>query len=366
MITAQPHDFQAVPLRVLLVGFGLSARAFHLPFILTNPAYVLTGIVQPSGNSAKTAFPDLLHFQCLEQALAGIVVELVIITAPNELHAPLARQALLAGKHVVVEKPFALSSREARELILLARERQCVLSVYHNRRWDADFLTLQELIRQGRIGKAVQLLSRFDRFRPRIKPGWKEEPGAGRGIFFDLAPHLLDQALLLFGWPAALYAQLRMEREEARTPDAFDLFLYYSNGLTVQLAAGSLVSAPLPRFCMMGTAGSYTKWGMDPQEEALRAGARPASESWGKETRDQWGVLIIEKGGELMRSSYPSASGNYGRYYVLLAAAIQKGAPNPVPPQEALRVIKLLELAEESHLQGRKLLIVSEGEDGLG
>ncbi|EMR03899.1 Gfo/Idh/MocA family oxidoreductase [Cesiribacter andamanensis] len=352
-----------LPIRTLLLGYGLSARAFHVPFLLQNPQYQLVGLVQPRGDSGREAFPTVPHFRRPEEALQALWPELVIICSPNALHAPQARLALEAGAHVVVEKPFALSSGEAEALIALAEAKQRVISVYHNRRWDADFLTLQQVVREGILGRPVQLLSRFDRFRPQIKAGWKEEPAPGSGIFWDLAPHLLDQALLLFGTPQALYAQIRTERTAARTPDAFELFLYYPQ-VQVQLAAGSLVSASWPRFSLLATKGSYTKGGMDPQEAALRAGLQPGGAEWGSERPDQWGTLLVDNGASVEERCYPSLAGDYGIFYQLLAAAIREGKQHPVPAQEALQVIQLLELAEESDRQGRRLPIASPAAGG--
>lgn len=341
-------------IKTLVVGYGLSAKAFHLPFLEADPAFEVVGIVQPRGESARVERPQLEHYRSLSEALEGSTAELVIVSAPNEYHAPMAREALLAGKHVVVEKPFALLVAEARELCILAQQQKRVLTVFHNRRWDADFLTLKQLLQEGLLGRPAHMLSRFDRFRPQIKQGWKEEPKPGTGIFYDLSPHLIDQALQLFGWPAAVYAHIRTERSKAITPDAFDLYLYYPDA-SVHLAAGSLVSAPWPRLSVLGTAGSYTKWGMDPQEAELRNGASPGSLGWGEEPQEAWGTLVRGGNGKTDEELYPSQAGNYGFFYAELAAAIRQEGPNPVPPEEALQVMHIMELAQQSHREGRKI-----------
>jgi scyllo-inositol 2-dehydrogenase (NADP+) len=343
-------------IKTLVVGYGLSAKAFHLPFLRTNSAFAVAGIVQARGQAAREELPAVHHYRSLEEALAHTEAELVVVTTPNEFHAPMVRQALEAGRHVVVEKPFALEVAEAGELCQLAGERQRVLAVYHNRRWDADFLTLKKLLTEGRLGQPAHFVSRFDRFRPQIKRGWKEEPKPGTGIFYDLAPHLIDQALQLFGWPEELYAHIRMERREALTPDAFDLYLYYPE-LTVHLAAGSLVSASWPRFSLLGTAGSYTKWGMDPQEALLRQGVSPDRPGWGAEPAEAWGTLVRSQEGETLQESYPTMPGNYAGFYAELASAIRQGGQNPVPPEEGLLVMRILALARQSHQEGKRLLL---------
>lgn len=342
------------PIKTLVVGYGLSGKAFHVPFLLTNPAYQLAGIVQPRGTAARQEFPHLQHFNTLEDALGIAELELVIVASPNEWHAPMARKALEAGKHVLVEKPFATTAQEAAELCTLAAKQQKILSVYHNRRWDADFLTLKQVLKDHRIGKAVVLVSRFDRFRPQIKPGWKEEPKPGTGVFYDLGPHLIDQALQLWGWPTSLYAHIRTERAEAKTQDAFDLVLYYPN-LSVQLGAGTLVSAPWPRYSLLGSTGSYTKWGWDPQEELLRAGVLPNTADWGTEPAAAWGTLVWGNNESTQQERYATQKGSYHYFYDALALAIRGKGPNPVPAEEALQVMQLMELAWQSQHEGRRL-----------
>ncbi|WP_224994593.1 Gfo/Idh/MocA family oxidoreductase [Cesiribacter sp. SM1] len=341
-------------IKTLVVGYGLSAKAFHLPFLTTNPSYEVAGIVQPRGNSAREEFPHLKHFRSLDEALEQGHAELVIISAPNEYHAPMAMQALRKGKHVVIEKPFALSVAEAEAICRVAREHNRLLTVFHNRRWDADFLTLKQLLQEQQLGRPVMLVSRFDRFRPQIKPGWKEAPKQGAGIFYNLAPHLVDQALQLFGWPAELYAHIRTERKEAVTSDAFDLHLYY-NEVTVHLGASTLVSATWPRFSLLGTKGSYTKWGMDPQEDLLVAGVLPTTAEWGNEPAEAWGTLVTGDNDSTSSQPFKSQPGNYGAFFAELAHAIMGGGNNPVPPQEALQVMQIMELAFRSQQEGRRI-----------
>ncbi|AHM59145.1 oxidoreductase domain-containing protein [Flammeovirgaceae bacterium 311] len=342
------------PIKTLVVGYGLSAKAFHLPFLQINPAFELQGIVQPRGNASREELPQLAHYRTLEEALQKGEAELVIISAPNEHHAPMATQALRQGKHVVIEKPFALTVAEAEALCQLAKEEDRVLSVFHNRRWDADFLTLRQLLEEEKVGRPVLLVSRFDRFRPQIKWSWKEEPKQGAGNFYNLGPHLIDQALQLFGWPAEVYAHIRTERREGQTEDAFDLHLYYPD-LTVHLGASTLVSARWPRFSLLGTKGSYTKWGLDPQEELLVEGKLPSAPGWGAEKPEDWGTLITGDNDATSSQPYPGVPGNYNVFFTGLAAAIREGGPNPVPPHEALQVMQIIELAYRSQQEGKRL-----------
>ena len=345
------------PIKTLVVGYGLSAKAFHLPFLTTNPSFSVEGIVQPRGNSSREDYPQLQHYRTLEEALAGSDVEMVVVSAPNEFHVPMANQALLAGKHVVIEKPFALTVAEAAALIQLAEQQQKVLTVFHNRRWDADFLTIRQLLAEQKIGRPVMLVSRFDRFRPQIKHGWKEEPKPGAGIFYNLGPHLIDQALQLFGWPDEIYAHIRTERKEAVTPDAFELYLYYKD-LTIHLGAGTLVSATWPRFSLLGTDGSYTKWGMDPQEDLLIEGVLPNGPGWGAEDEGAWGTLVTGDNSGTTSQPYRSVPGNYNNFFSGLAQAIRRGGNNPVPPGEALQVMQIMDLAFKSHQEGRRVVAV--------
>jgi scyllo-inositol 2-dehydrogenase (NADP+) len=342
------------PIKTLQVGYGLSAKAFHLPFLKINNSFQLTGVVQPRGNASREELTTVNHYRNLDEALEQGDAELVIISAPNEHHAPMALQALRSGRHVVIEKPFALTVAEAEEISKVAKEENRILTVFHNRRWDADFLTLKKLLQEEKIGRPVMLVSRFDRFRPQIKWSWKEEPKQGAGNFYNLGPHLIDQALQLFGWPAEVYAHIRTERREANTEDAFDLHLYYA-GLTVHLGASSLVSASWPRFSLLGTKGSYTKWGLDPQEELLVAGVLPSAPDWGTEKPEDWGTLTLGDNDGTSSQPYPSLPGDYNAFFTGLAGAIRQGGPNPVPPHEALQVMQIIELAYRSQEEGRRI-----------
>lgn len=335
-------------IRTAVVGFGLSAKTFHLPFIQALPEFELVGLSthQPE---AAAAYPGVAIYPEAEALIADTDAELVIITAPNVAHFPLAEQALTRGLHVVVEKPFVPTVTEGKRLMALAHLKQRVLSVYHNRRWDGDFLTLQQLLREGTLGQLHSLRSHFDRFRPNVQARWREQPGPGAGAWYDLGSHLLDQALCLLGIPEALTAQCVKLRPGAQVTDYFDVQLHYPD-LEVVLHGSPFAAGPVLRFEAQGHAGSYHKYGLDPQEERLKAGTIPQGD-WGKEKPEAYGYIYPAN------TAYPTLPGNYTLYFQQLAAALRQQGPIPVPASEALQVIHLLDLAERSSAMGQTLQV---------
>src|SRR5882724_2506102 len=244
-----------------VVGFGLGGRAFHAPIIHALPGLRLAAIVERSGSSAREIYPDAKIVRDIEELLAIKSISLVAIATPNETHFPFAKRCLEAGRHIVVDKPFTSTLAEARALVELARKHDRVLTVYQERRCDGDFRTVRELLAKGSLGKIVRFESAFDRCRPQVRAGsWKEEPKPGSGVFFDLAPHLLDQTLQLFGPPESVLADIRIERENSRTADAFDLTFYYPEGLRAILAQSMLAPDPRPHYRVQGTRGVYIKY----------------------------------------------------------------------------------------------------------
>ncbi|MGL4714691.1 MAG: oxidoreductase, partial [Aeromonas sp.] len=290
------------------------------------------------------------------QVLSDDTIDLVVIATPNDTHAPLARQALLAGKHVVIDKPFALDLAEAQGLVKLAQEQQRLLSIFHNRRWDSDFLTVRSLLAEGTLGQIAQFESHFDRYRPEVRQRWREAGGPGSGLWFDLGPHVLDQALQLFGQPEWLQADLAGQRPGALADDYFHVVLGYGERygqLRVVLHGSCLVSATMPRFVIHGSQGSFVKFGMDVQEDQLKQGLRPPMAEWGRD--NQPGQLSRMVEGELQQKSVVGEAGDYGAYYRGVCAAIKGEGSNPVPAGEALAVMALLDLARQSHLEGARL-----------
>jgi scyllo-inositol 2-dehydrogenase (NADP+) len=336
-------------IKVGLIGFGFAGRTFHAPFITAVPGLQLEAIVQRSGHDAAQLYPSVRIFQSLEDLLANGKLELVVVATPNTSHFPIARKCLEHGCHVVIDKPFTVTTAEARELIEVAQSQRKILSVYQNRRWDGDFMTVRRLIQGGDLGRVVLFESHFDRFRPEVRAGaWREKNDPGSGVLFDLSPHLLDQAITLFGVPEFVQADVRAERSNALIDDTFNIVLFYP-GLRAVLQATMLAKIPGPRFTLHGTSGTFVKHGMDPQEDALKAGGTPREDSWGTEAQENWGVLDIE-GQEVRR--VPTEAGDYRGFYQNVREAINGSEPLAVTPQQALNVMIALELCNKSSREG--------------
>ncbi|MGC2197108.1 MAG: oxidoreductase [Terriglobales bacterium] len=344
------------PLNVGLIGFGLAGQVFHAPLIHANPHLRLTHVVQRHGNEAGKKYPQAKLLHHADELFAEPSVDLVVVATPNASHFELGRKALQAGKHVVVDKPFTTISADADELIALSRQVGRVLSVFQNRRWDGDFLTVQQILNQKRVGRLVEYESRFDRFRPALKSGaWREQAIPGSGVLFDLGSHLIDQAVVLFGRPQGIYTDSRSQREGAVADDSFEVRLEYP-ALKVTLKAGSLVCEPSPRFVLYGTQGSYLKFGLDPQEEALKDGGLPTQPNWGEEPSAAWGT-VTQCDGNRVRAKYPTLAGCYQEYYSNVSRAIAGKEELAVKPEEAIEVIRLIELAQKSALEKRTIPI---------
>ena len=334
-----------------LVGFGIAGRTFHAPVIRAVPGLHLSCIVQRTGDSAHEKYPDVRVVRNIDELLADETIRLVVIATPNASHFEFARQCLVAGRDVVVDKPFTNTSSEAHELDQLARSEGRVLSVFQNRRWDGDFLTVRKLIGSGTLGRLALFESHYDRYRLARRPNqWRETAGPGSGVLFDIGPHLVDQALVLFGTPEAIAADVRIEREDAVVDDAFDIMLRYPK-LSVLLRATMLACTPGPRFVLNGTLGTYIKYGMDPQEDALKAGGQPGSPGWGEEDSTHWGVLTLADPTETVCQPVRTEAGDYRKFYSNVRDAILLGAPLAVTAGHAAEVIRLLELARESSKQ---------------
>jgi predicted dehydrogenase len=322
------------------MGYGFAGKTFHAPLLTHVSGLQLTHIV--SSDSAKVRQDhDVIVLAKPEDAFALAEIDLIVIATPNSTHFDLARRGISAGKHVVVDKPFTVTSEEAAELVSLTKKHQRVLSVFQSRRWDADFLTLRQILREGSLGEVVQFESRYDRYRPEPRQRWREQAVPGAGVWFDLGSHLVDQALQLFGPPDAIYADLELQRRGAQAVDYFHAVLRYGRSRAI-LTAGCLVVSETPRFAVHGTAGGFTKFGMDTQEESLKRGEVPGSPGWGHDPRSGTLVRAAKDGGVETRQ-VPSIPGNYLAYYQAIRDAITLGAPNPVPPEEGLAVIKVLE-----------------------
>jgi scyllo-inositol 2-dehydrogenase (NADP+) len=338
-----------------LIGFGVSGRIFHAPFIAAVPGLRLAAIVQRAGDDAARAYPEARVARSVEELLAIDDVRLVVVATPNASHAAIARRCLESGRDVVIDKPFAPSSAEAFDLADLASRSGRLLSVFHNRRWDGDFRTVQRLLADAACGRVVSFESHFDRYRLEPKPGaWRERPEPGSGVLFDLGSHLVDQALVLFGLPDAITADVRVEREGVVADDAFDVVLHYPR-MRALLRATMLAARPGPRFLLRGTAASYTKYNLDPQEDALRGGERPGGTGWGQESAERWGVLTRALAGGTEDEPVRTLPGDYRGYYENVRDARRGDAALQVTPGQAATVVRLLELARQSSREGRTI-----------
>ncbi|ENY6169685.1 oxidoreductase [Vibrio fluvialis] len=340
------------PVKTAVIGYGYSAKTFHLPFINALPELTLSAISSSQQAAVAADWPSAQWFGDANDLLDNSDAELVIITAPNDVHYPLAKRALQNGKHVIVEKPFVTRIEDGEELIALAAEKGLTLSVFHNRRWDGDFLTLQKLMAEGGLGDIKLFESHFDRYRPEIRQRWRELAQDGGGILFDLAPHLLDQALALFGLPQAINAQCRMMRPGATTIDYYNLILHYPNHL-VHLHSNLYSPEPNLRYKVLGSLAKYEKYGLDPQETYLKEGKQPDSPQWSQEPASLYGQLHSEAGSETIATEL----GGYQLYFKGVADAIRLGTANPVPPEQALQNIALIEMALESSKTGQTLQV---------
>lgn len=359
-----PHPAQHAPLQVALIGYGGAGRIFHAPLIAGVPGLHLACIVTRQADAVQRDRPAVRCVASASAALADPAIDLVVLATPNASHFELAQAALLAGKHVVVDKPCTVTLSETEALLDLARQQDRVLTVFQNRRFDSDFLALQQVIESGQLGRVVQVDSHFDRYRPTVPERWREQNLPGSGLWFDLGPHLLDQALVLFGRPDALLLEQAKVRDGARVNDWFHAVLRYDTrhgGLRVILHASTLVAEPGPRWAVHGTQGSFTKYGLDVQEDALKAGQRPQWESlhdWGQDPQPGQLLRMENMAGVAapvsVRMAASQPSGNYLAYYAQLRDHLWGLAPQPgVTPAQVHAVMQLLELGAQSAASGR-------------
>ncbi|RLQ96581.1 oxidoreductase [Falsibacillus albus] len=342
-----------------LIGYGFSGSTFHAPFLKNMPQFHLKKVMSANEEKVKSDIPDTTVVGKLEEVLDDHDVELVIITTPNHLHFDMIKKCLVAGKHVVVEKPFVVTSAEGIELCNLAKEKGRMLSIFHNRRWDADFLTIQSLLEHEELGNLYSYEAHFDRFRPQVKDRWKENAIAGSGVLYDLGSHLIDQTLQLFGFPDWVSADVDAQRDPEKAEDYFHIVLGYGQ-MKVILHSSSIVPDQGPRFQLHGDRGSFVKFGMDGQEDALKAGGNPIAADWGKEDPDLYGRLSkMNSSGKLETRTLPSEQGDYKQYYLGVHRSIREGVRPPVTAEEALNVIRLIEACKAS--SDNKQTIIFEG-----
>ena len=332
-------------IRVGLVGYGFASKTFHAPLIAGTAEMELAAVSSSDARKVHADWPSVQVVSDPQALFDDPTLQLIVIPTPNDTHFPLAKAALNAGKHVVVDKPFTVTLSQARELDALAKSKGLLLSVFHNRRWDSDFLTVKALLAEGTLGDVRYFESHFDRFRPQVQQRWREQQGPGSGIWYDLGPHVIDQALQLFGSPVAINVDTADLRPGAVTTDYFHATLIYPQRRVV-LHASMLVAAESPRYQVHGTLGSYVKYGLDPQEDRLKSGARPPQEDWGYDMRD--GVLTLAEGEGLVEKTLLTIPGNYPAYYAAIRDAVNGVGENPVKAEEAIQVMELIELGLQS------------------
>ncbi|MDA3851005.1 MAG: Gfo/Idh/MocA family oxidoreductase [Spirochaetaceae bacterium] len=338
-------------IKTALVGFGLSGRCFHAPFLEMNDNFELSYILERNKNESSKLYPKAKIIRSMEELLTH-PVDLVVISTPNVTHVPYAKMALQRGKHVLLEKPFTATTEEADELIKVAEQADKILTVYQNRRFDGDFLTIKKLIADKTLGSIVELESHFDRYRKESPfRGWRREQLPGSGVLYDLGAHLIDQTLVLFGIPVSLWADLHFDHPSSSVDDGFTLYLKYPNKRVI-LRAGTLVKGIGPRFVLHGELGSYIKYGLDVQENALKKGEIPDTPNWGMEDPQDFGLLHLDNV-EPPTQPLRTLAGNYMMFYESLAMAIKGKGEIPVKPQEAREVIRIIELAKKSFHEQR-------------
>ena len=347
--------------RVGLIGFGIGGAVFHAPFIAATPGLVIAAIVTSNASRQEQAFrmyPAARVFASAAEMFASATdLDIAVIASPNRTHIPLAVDALAAGLHVVVDKPFAASIPDAVRAIDAARERRKLLTVYQNRRWDGDFLTLRQLVAAGRLGRVLRFESRFSRWRPVPQASWRllEAPEEAGGLVFDIGTHLIDQALMLFGPVTHVYAELDRRRPGVNVDDDSFVALTHASGVRSHLWMSALDAQLGPRFRVLGDQGAYVKFGMDVQEERLRNGDNPSASDWGEERPDRWGRLGTDRESQPVRTE----RGDYTEFYRLLVAALGSGGAPPVEPKDAVVTLEILDAAHRSHACGQVMCMQS-------
>jgi predicted dehydrogenase len=341
--------------RVGLIGFGLAGQAFHAPVIRGVPGMELACILERHGTKAKERYPEVRVARTLEEMLSDKTIGLCVVATPNDSHFSYTKACLEAGRDVVVDKPFTPTMAEAEQLVRLARDRGRLVTVYQDRRWDGGFLTIKKLVQSGALGAVAEYEARFDRFRLDSKPeAWREQENfPGAGVLWDLGPHLIDGALVLFGEPATVFASALRQRETSRIDDAFDVIMQYPR-LRATLRARIIAYAPGPNTLLHGTGGSFIKYGMDPQEEILRSPNYPDGKDWGAD----WGEDVEKNWGTLTRvgrepERVKTERGDYRGFYANVRDAIEKKSPLDVTPEQALRTMRGILLAHKSSREGR-------------
>ncbi|MCW3461883.1 Gfo/Idh/MocA family oxidoreductase [Chitinophaga nivalis] len=336
-----------------LCSYGMSGQVFHAPFLHVNPGFAFAAVVERSKHLAQQRYPNVQVYTSVEEMLADTSLELIVVNTPNYTHFEYVKAALEAGKHVIVEKPFTVTAQEGETLAALAAEKGLLLSVYHNRRYDNDYKIVKQVLQSGVLGDVLEVEIHYDRFKEELSYKKHKEGGLpGTGALYDLGSHLLDQAITLFGMPPALWADIRIIRKDSVVDDYFEIVLCYDQ-LRVRVKCNYLVREPLPAYQLHGRKGSFIKSKSDIQEAQLQRGLFPDSPDWGAEAPHEWGLLHTETDGKTVKQYLPGTNGNYMDYYQGIYAALVNKAANPVPPEDAIKVIRVIEAAFQSSREGK-------------
>lgn len=343
-------------IKVGVLGYGLSGSVFHAPLLAVLDEYHISKVMTSRTEEVKQDFPDAEVVHELEEMTNDPAIELVIVTTPSGLHYEHAMACIQAGKHVVMEKPMTATAEEGEKLKQAAVEKGVLLSVYHNRRWDNDFLTIKKLIADGSLEDINTYQVSYDRYSPEVQARWREKEGVATGTLYDLGSHIIDQTLHLFGMPKAVTANVMTQRENAGAVDYFHLIMDYGK-LQAILYGGSIVPANGPRYQIHGQHSSFIKYGIDAQEDALRAGSKPEDDSWGADDPALYGQLTTIHGENKKTETIPSVNGSYLTYYRKIADSIREGAVLPVTAEEGIDVIRIIEAAMKSNDEKRTIML---------
>jgi len=343
-------------INVGIAGFGMSGEIFQAPFLHANPHFAIKKVYERNSDRASAEYPYVEIVRTFD-ALLTEDIDLVVISTPNQHHFDMAKSAMEAGKHVIVEKPLATSSTEAEKLCEIAKDHNVLLSVYQNRRLDGDFLTVKHLIETGRLGEILDYEVHYDRFiRKNSTKVWKSSGGKGVNILYDLGVHIIDQAYTLFGLPTEVYADFRKHRQDGTDFDNFEVILYYEDKKAI-LSAGEVVLKEGPRFMVNGRKGSFHKYGLDVQEADLIAGKRPLNADWGIDTESNYGTLFYDYEGSIQQEKIRTLAGNYGTYYDNIYQVLTSDAELFVRPEQAVTVLRIIEACEKSQLEKRRIAL---------
>jgi len=335
----------------------MSGEIFHAPLLAVNPGFELSMVLQRNSDKAKQRYPHTKIARTVDEVISDSDIELVVINTPNDSHYQFATKALESGKHVIVEKPFTVTTKEADTLIALAKKTNRQLTVFQNRRWDGDFMTVKKVVDNKWVGKIAEFELHYDRYRNYIEANtWKEEQGPGSGILYNLGSHMLDQVLVLFGMPLDVDARVGTQRPNGKVEDYYDIRLSYEDFHAI-VKSSYLVREATPRYILHGTEGSFIKYGIDPQEQALKEGKIPGSAGWGTEGKELWGKLNTNVGGLHFEGSIETIAGDYTQFYKNVCEAIRESKPLAVRPEESKNVIQLIEACYESSTSRKAIKI---------